>query len=219
MIDYISSSSQNLAQLILKKLEQKQFDKMDGDGDGQISKSEFSAFANIMKTKMSQTATIETATGADKLFSKIDTDSDDQISQGEFEQFISDEIDKLADQLMVVMPFGRPRVSQTTAMKEDSDKIFARIDTDKDEKISKTEFEDYLSAQKAEAGHRHHMHHMHQAAGILELLLLLAEEAAEEDSADSSSDTTASTTTSTSTATSTVAAGSATYSTTAKNSA
>jgi Ca2+-binding EF-hand superfamily protein len=63
------------------------FTKMDTDGDGKVSKSEFEAMAAKRKTENSDSTTDSTSnTGqADDMFSKIDTDGDGSISQEEDE--------------------------------------------------------------------------------------------------------------------------------------
>ncbi len=80
MISGISSMNSNTYSINQDQIQQhksKMFDKLDGNSDGSIDKSEFDSFSSKISEKLG------TSVDSDSIFSKIDTDSDGLISKEE----------------------------------------------------------------------------------------------------------------------------------------
>jgi Ca2+-binding EF-hand superfamily protein len=112
----------------IKARQEEMFAKMDTDGDGTISKAEFTAFAQQQK----QAESTDGKPSADEIFSQMDADSDGSVSKAEFQAFKP----------------PKPPESQGQA---DLSKMFSKIDTDGDGTISKSEFATFLEQLESEA--------------------------------------------------------------------
>lgn len=110
----------------INELRQKIFDRMDQDGDGLISKSEFQAAADKRAQKTGQTIDV------DKAFAAIDTNQDGSIDKSE---------NDAALQQMHHHHHHPPPSDAASNSANLLDKIFAAMDTNQDGVVDKTEYE------------------------------------------------------------------------------
>jgi Ca2+-binding EF-hand superfamily protein len=127
----------NLSQVWLNSL----FSKVDSNGDGKISESEFKDFSEIMANKLLGGNGSSSDFDLSKLFSKIDTDQDGSISKDEFNQFIK-------DQKKMPPPAMSSGLNLLGLTSDNANDMVSKIDTDGDGVISKDEFVKYIKKQE-----------------------------------------------------------------------
>ena len=116
------------------EMRQIMFNRMDQDGDGVISKSEFDTDAEKRAEKTGQSL------DADKIFAAIDTNQDGVIDKSE---------NDAALESMFPPP---PPPASANGLSEILDKIFAAMDTNKDGVIDKSEYEAAMEQMEAGRG-------------------------------------------------------------------
>lgn len=112
------------------------FNKMDQDGDGVISKSEFDTDAEKRAGKTGQSL------DADKIFAAIDTNKDGVIDKSENDAALES----------MFPPPPPPPPASANGLSEILDKIFAAMDTNKDGVIDKSEYEAAMEQMEAGRG-------------------------------------------------------------------
>jgi Ca2+-binding EF-hand superfamily protein len=131
------------------------FTNADADGDGKLSKTEFSAFDAVMKADAPQGA--EGTSGdmptADEMFSKLDANGDGSVSTDELKPRHGSGGQAMSSDAMSAL-LQAQEDSQTGEASSFASKVkdaFTAADKDGDGKLSKTEFSAFDTAMKADA--------------------------------------------------------------------
>ncbi len=122
MISSISSSN-SLYQSLMTQMRQQMYNSMDTDGNGSVSKTEFTNLASGSST----------TSDVDALFSQIDTDGDGSITSGEF------------DSAMNTMGYPPPPFGDVSSA-DLSQQLFSTYDTDADGQLSSDELSEMTAA-------------------------------------------------------------------------
>jgi Ca2+-binding EF-hand superfamily protein len=148
----ISSMGGSALTDMLQQMQQKMqtsFSNTDTDGDGKLSKTEFSAFDAAMKADApqgTQGADGKTMPSTDEMFSKLDTDGDGSVTLTELENN-APQPPISADGMSTLLQLQEADSSTTNPLM----KAFKAADADGDGQLSETEFEAFDDAMKAQA--------------------------------------------------------------------
>jgi Ca2+-binding EF-hand superfamily protein len=128
LINSITSSTSSLLNAqssSMKARQEEMFAKMDSNGDGNIDKAEFAAFAPPQGDKSGGPKP-----SVDDMFAKMDSDGDGSITKAEMETF---------------------HKSHPRPPKVDSEQLFAQIDSNSDGSVTKAEFQAFLEQLEKQA--------------------------------------------------------------------
>ena len=122
----------------MQKHRDEMFNKMDGNGDGGIDKTEFSVLAKKMSANNAASSNSTTSTGTtqsvDDVFATYDTDGDGKLSQDELDAYMKANAPPPPPQ------GGLMGALNAQEMQKRKDEMFSKIDADSDGSIDKTEF-------------------------------------------------------------------------------